>query len=166
MPAKPVFTPDQHEEIVAAAVRVWQTKFKAQKKTQEEMALALGITQQSVSNLVRGTYHPGIRVARAIANLDGKTLEQLIGDYAVPEAAPAMSLAEAVASGYGPSTAAQPFPNLTTCLQFHASSKHWSQWTIAAARAGFFGNADFAPPEWAGKLDHLEKALEKARKGM
>lgn len=163
MPAKPVFTPDQHEEIVAAAVRVWQTKFKAQKKTQEEMALALGITQQSVSNLVRGTYHPGIRVARAIANLDGKTLEQLIGDYAVPEAAP-LPVAEPAGAAYGASTTM--FPNLTTCLQFHASSKHWSPWTIAAARAGFFGNADFAPPEWAGKLDHLEKALEKARKGM
>jgi transcriptional regulator with XRE-family HTH domain len=165
MPAKPVFSPDQHEEIVAAAVRVWQTKFKAQKKTQEEMALALGITQQSVSNLVRGTYHPGVRVARAIANLDGKTLEQLIGDYAQPEVSP-MQLAEPVTQGHGPVSASQQFPNLTTCLQFHASSKHWSPWTIAAARAGFFGNADFAPPEWAGKLDHLEKALEKARRGM
>jgi DNA-binding XRE family transcriptional regulator len=164
MPAKPVFKPDEYEEIVAAAHRVWQTQFKAHKKTQEEMALALGITQQSVSNLLRGTYHPGIKVARAIANLDGKTLEQLIGDYAQPEGAP-MQLAEAVALGYSPATTSQQFPNLTTCLQFHASSKHWSPWTIAAARAGFFGNADFAPPEWSGKLDHLEKALEKARKG-
>jgi transcriptional regulator with XRE-family HTH domain len=164
MPAKPVFNPEQYEEIVQAAHRVWQTKFKAQKKNQEEMGLALGITQQSVSNLLRGTYHPGVKVARAIANLDGKTLEQLIGDYAVPEAAPT-TLAEPVGLGYTAANASV-FPNLTVCLQFHSSSKHWSPWTIAAARAGFFGNADFAPPEWAGKLDHLERALEKARKGL
>lgn len=162
MAAKAVFNAEQYEEIVQAAHRVWQTKFKALKKTQEEMGLALGITQQSVSNLLRGTYHPGVKVARAIANLDGKTLEQLIGEYALPEASPAMSLAETPV-GYV-NGAGAPFPNLTTCLQFHASSKHWSPWTIAAARAGFFGNADFAPPEWAGKLDALERALERARK--
>lgn len=164
MPAKPAFTADQYEEIVAAAVRVWQTKFKPQKKTQEDMALALGITQQSVSNLIRGTYHPGIKVARAIANLDGKTLEQLIGDYAVDVLPGPLPLAETTGA-YGAPGGAM-FPNLTVCLQFHSSSKHWSPWTIAAARAGFFGNADFAPPEWSGKLDHLERALEKARKGL
>lgn len=54
--------------------------------------------------------------------------------------------------------------HLDVCLQFYASSKHWSPWTIAAARAGFFGNSDFAPPEWAGKLDALETALNRARK--
>jgi len=49
-------------------------------------------------------------------------------------------------------------------MRFYASSKHWSPWTVAAARAGFFGSTDFAAPEWAGKLDILEKALERARK--
>lgn len=162
MPAKPVFRPEEYEEIVAAAHRVWQTQFKAHKKTQEEMALALGITQQSVSNLLRGSYHPGSKVARAIANLDGKTLEQLIGDdYAKPDVPPAHTHAEP--AGHPAHTL---FPNLTVCLQFHSSSKQWSPWTVAAARAGFFGNTDFAPPEWSGKLDHLEKALEKARKGL
>ncbi len=164
MPAKPVFRPEEYEEIVAAAHRVWQTQFKAHKKTQEEMALALGITQQSVSNLLRGSYHPGIKVARAIANLDGKTLEQLIGeDYAKPTVPPVAHAEQAATAAYG--SGAQ-FPNLTVCLQFHSSSKQWSPWTVAAARAGFFGNTDFAPPEWSGKLDHLEKALEKARKGI
>lgn len=164
MPAKPVFKPDEYEEIVAAAHRVWQTQFKAHKKTQEEMALALGVTQQTVSNLLRGSYHPGIKVARAIANLDGKTLEQLIGDdYARPQPQQPMLLAEPV-TGYG--TSGAQFPNLTVCLQFHSGSKTWSPWTVAAARAGFFGNSDLPAPEWAAKLDHLEKALEKARKGM
>lgn len=162
MPAKPVFNPEDYEEIVAAAHRVWQTKFKAQKKTQEDMALALGITQQSVSNLLRGTYHPGIKVARAIANLDGKTLKQLIGESYLQPDPPKAIAAEAATLSF----AGAQFPNLTVCLQFHSSSKQWSPWTVAAARAGFFGNTDLAPPEWSGKLDYLEKALEKARKAL
>lgn len=151
MAGKPVFTEDQHQILHAAALRVWK-RFKADGKTQEDMALALGISQQSVSNLLKGDYRPGFKPARAIANLDGKKLEQLLEGFALndtPSSAPP-----------GGST----FLNLDVCLQFYAATKHWSPWTIAAARAGFFGNADFAPPEWSGKLDLLERALEKARK--
>lgn len=118
------------------------------------MALAIGISQQSVSNLLKGKYNPGVKVARSIANLDGQTLEQLIGDFAEAEDAPIQR---------GPSSSSS-FANLDVCVQFFASTKHWSPWTLAAARAGFFGQADFAPPEWVPKLDHLEKALERARK--
>lgn len=153
MPAKPIFNEEQHEVIHAAALRVWR-KFKADKKTQEELALALGISQQSVSNLIKGTYSPGLKVARDLAVLDGKTLEQLIGDFA-----PATALLPVVHMNGGGT-----FSQLDVCLQFHASTKHWSSWTIAAARAGFFGTTDFSAPEWAPKLDYLEKTLERARK--
>lgn len=123
---------------------------------QEAYALALGVTQQTVSNLLKGTYHPGAAVAAAIANLDGQTLEQLVGDFVHPE-----SENQASSAAQSPSDS---FSNLSTCIAFYAASKHWSPWTIAAARAGYFGQADFAPPEWAAKLDVLEKTLEKGRK--
>jgi len=151
MAGKPVFTDEQHQVLHAAALRVWK-RMKLDGKTQEDMALALGISQQSVSDLLKGNYRPGFKPARAIANLDGKKLEQLLDGFAADDApAPAH-------------VAAGAFANLDVCIQFHAATKHWSAWTIAAARAGFFGNSDFAPPEWAGKLDALEKALERAKK--
>lgn len=157
MAQKPAFTPEQHEVIHAAAQRVWKNKFKWMKASpdhpggQEAMALALGVSQQTVSSLLKGKYKPGVKVARAIANLDGQRLEELVGDFAEPDAP--------VVPMNGTS-----FANLDVCIQFHASTKHWSPWTIAAARSGFFGQSDFAAPEWAGKLDQLEKALERVRK--
>lgn len=160
MPAKPTFSPEQRQVIHAAAKRVWKSKFAWMKKDgehpggQEAMALALGVTQQTVSNLLKGTYHPGAAVAAAIANLDGQTLEQLVGDFHHPEPESAAT----------PTAPPESFSNLSTCIAFYASSKHWSPWTIAAARAGYFGQADFAPPEWASKLDSLERVLEKSRK--
>lgn len=157
MAAKPVFTNEQMHLIHDAAARVWAAKFKGQEKAQAKMALALGISQQSISNLLKRSYRPGLKVATEIAILDGRgSLEELVGVVAEPER-PAMP-----PSGSGDDG---PFANLTVCVRFFSSTKHWSPWTIAAARAGFFGNADFAAPEWAGKLDHLERALEKARKG-
>ena len=164
MPAKPVFNAHQMEIIHATARKVWKEKFSWMKKRtkdhppgQEAMALALGITQQSVSSLLKGKYKPGLRVARNIANLDGQTLEALIGDFE-DEEAPKSSVPTL------PGLASSTFKNLDICIQFYASTKHWSPWTIAAARAGFFGTSDFAAPEWASKLDALERALEKARK--
>lgn len=157
MPAKPVFTEDQIDTIQAAANRIWRKQFKDQPQAQVKMALALGISQQSVSKLLKGEYKPGVKVATEIAVLDGKeSLEDLIGEYAGAEAAPA-AIENGLTNGSG-------FVNLDVCISFHAATKHWSPWTVAAARAGFFGNADFAPPEWVGKLDGLERALERARK--
>ncbi|MBA2685295.1 MAG: helix-turn-helix transcriptional regulator [Gemmatimonadaceae bacterium] len=154
MAGKPVFTEEQHEVLHACALRVWK-RFKAEKKTQEDMALALGISQQSVSDLLKGSYRPGYRPARMLANLDGKKLEQLLEGFSLD--------VEPGADAVTPRPLSS-FANLDVCIQFYASSKHWSAWTIAAARAGFFGGADFAPPEWAAKLDILERALDRARK--
>lgn len=160
MPPKPTWTTEQKEVLHATALRVWKAKFKDLRKDgdrpggQEAMALALGLSQQSVSALLKGTYVPGIKIARNLANLDGKTLEQLVGDFEDDD----VPLQPGLAFNGG------TFANLDVCVRFFASTKHWSPWTIAAAKAGFFGNADFAPPEWAIKLDHLEKALERARK--
>lgn len=162
MAAKPVFNDDQMEIIQATARRVWKAKFQSEGKTQEDMALAIGLSQQSVSNLLKGTYRPGVGPARQIALLAGKTLEELVGDFATENprsiAPPREDRERLVTVGLG------AFKNLDVCIQFHSATKHWSAWTIAAARAGYFGNSDFAPPEWAGKLDLLEKALERARK--
>lgn len=157
MPAKPIFTDEQYEVLHTAAMRVWRKHFKDQPKAQVKMALALGISQQSVSKLLQGHYRPGIKVATEIAVLDGKEdLEDLVGEFAAPAAAmPISPQQNGLSSG---------FANLDTCLAFFANSKHWSPWTIAAARSGFFGQADFAPAEWEPKLDQLEKVLERARR--
>ena len=162
MPAKPVFNQEQLDILQATAKKVFAAQFKWMKADkaagkmggQEAMALALGITQQSVSALMTGRYKPGVKVARGIANLEGHTLEQLVGDFADPEPAPT-----AGATGH-PNT----FRGLETCVEFHASTRHWSPWTLASARAGIFGLVDFPAPEWTPKLDALEKVLEKARK--
>jgi transcriptional regulator with XRE-family HTH domain len=156
MSGKSIFTDEQRDILRATARRIWLDRFKKQGKTQEEFALSLGISQQSASALIRGEYNPGLKPAKALANLEGTTLEQLIGDYAETSVQP----------GSGPThhSGSSTFKNLDICIGFYASSKHWSAWTVAAARAGFFGQSDFAPPEWAGKLDALEKSLERARK--
>jgi|CXWL01.1.fsa_nt_gi transcriptional regulator with XRE-family HTH domain len=155
MSAKPIFTEEQYEEIRTAAKRVWKYKFEAEGQTQRQMALALGVSQQSVSNLLRGTYRPGLKIATEIATLDGKDLEELIGSF------PSTPERQATRDLHGGPSA---FPNLDICIQFHAASKHWSAWTVAAAKAGYFGLTDFAAPEWTTKLDGLERLMEKGRK--
>ena len=175
------FTPEQQQIIRATARKVWRKQFawmKAVKRTktsparpggQEAMALACGVSQQTISALIDpdNKYKPGYKVAAAIANLDGKTLDDLIGEYGhdddLDEEAPASGTEERKSKQ--PPVGPEPFANLTTCIHYNASTKHWSPWTIAAARAGYFGLTDFPAPEWQGKLDLLEKALERARKG-
>jgi DNA-binding XRE family transcriptional regulator len=163
MPAKPIFTKEQHRLVQEAAIRVWEAKFKGQPAAQKKMALALDVSQQTVSNLLRGTYRPSLRVADEISTLDGKnTLEELIGVYGTGDVDEDGARRRKKADDG--EALAGPFANLDICIRFHASTKHWSPWTIAAARAGFFGNSDFSAPEWGPKLDQLEKALERARK--
>ncbi len=160
MPAKKPYSKEQEVLILEAANRVYAKHFKGQKQAQVKYALAVGLSQQSISKLLNGEYVPSPKIATEIAILDGKeSLEDLIGEFPPAEAAH-----EAIASGLVKLEKAEPFRNLTVCIDFYASSKHWSPWTIAAARAGFFGQSDFAPPEWSNKLDQLEKALERARK--
>lgn len=155
MAAKPIFTEEQFDTLQRTAKKLFRDKFQANGKSQKEMAFALGISQQSVSNLMRGTYRPGLQVATEIATLAGVELEDLVGTYAA--SSPAAHHAASHGSG-------SPYANLDICIQFFASSKQWSPWTIAAARAGYFGNSDFAAPEWASKLDMLERTLERAKK--
>jgi DNA-binding XRE family transcriptional regulator len=156
MPPKKQYTAEQEIILHEAALRVYNKHFKGQPKAQIKYGLAIGVSQQTVSKLIVGDYTPSPKIATEIAVLDGKeSLEELIGEFPVVEAAPA------AATG---AVQSEPFENLSTCINFHKSSKHWSSWTIAAARAGFFGNADFAAPEWTKKLDYLEKALERLRK--
>jgi DNA-binding XRE family transcriptional regulator len=174
MPAKKHFTPEQREIILATAKKIWRKKFEWMKKAtkdhpagQEAMALALGLSQQTVSSLIKpnSTYNPGFQVATAIANLDGKRLVDLIGDYGdePDDESEESSTHEKTATSMPPAAEAG-FRNLAVCIEFYAAEKHWSPWTVAAARAGYFGTSDFAAPAWATKLDYLEKLLEKARK--
>lgn len=174
MPKREDFTPAQQQVIRATAQKVWRKQFqwmKAVKRTktspakpggQEAMALALGLSQQTVSALLDpdNKYKPGYRVAAAVANLDGKTLDDLIGEYSHED----QSTEEEPESKAQPLVGPESFANLTICIHYNSATKHWSPWTVAAARAGFFGLSDFPPPEWQSKLDQLEKALERARK--
>lgn len=130
-------------------------KIRKRFKNQEQLALALHITQPSLSALMRGKFKPSVTLAKAIANLDSQTLEDLVGPYG-ESSAPS-------AKGSSP-FAASSFPNLEICIRFHSGQKHWAAWTVAAARAGFFGDEDFPGPSWVPHLDGLEKALERARK--
>lgn len=152
MAAKRSFTDEQYETLIAAVRRALADKKRF--RNQEACALALKLTQPSLSAMLHGKWKPGVTTARAIANLEGMTLEELIGPFAEdPPDAPTPT------SGNG------GFTNLTKCVEFYAGSKQWSAWTIAAAQAGYFGTTDFTPPQWEAKLDLLERALDKARKG-
>jgi DNA-binding XRE family transcriptional regulator len=144
MPKKATFSDEQYEHLFEAAKRI-RKKFK----NQEQMALSLGLTQQSVANLLLGKYKPSIEYARQIANADGRTLDDLVGDP-VP------------GTSYHDTLNRSEFKNLDLCVNYHGSK--WSPWTVAAARAGFFGASDVPAPEWEKKLDALERTLEKARK--
>lgn len=142
MPAKPAFTKSQYE-VLRVSARKAQKRFK----NQEEFALALSITQPSVSALLAGKWKPGVSTAKAIAHALGTTLNDLIGDYDEPRI----------------SDAPPPLPNLDVCIQFHTGTRAWSAWTVAAARAGVFGEADMPAPDWASKLDALESELKRLR---
>jgi transcriptional regulator with XRE-family HTH domain len=151
MPAKPAFTEPQIRILRETAKRLRRSF-----KSQEEFALALGVTQPSVSALIRGKWRPGITTAKAIAHLDQTTLEELVGPYGKTEDA---GHADAIAN-----TNAPRYPNLEACIRFYAGTRSWAQWTIAAARAGFWGESDLPPPAWPERLDALEKGLERLRR--
>jgi hypothetical protein len=147
MPAKPVFSKAQLDVLFDAANRA-----RRKYKNQTDFALALDITQPAASNLLKRKWAPGVSTARHIATAVGERLEDLVGEF---EEAPVK------ASIRRPQTV---FPNLEICVQFHAGRKTWGPWTIASAGAGLFGPTDYAPPEWAQKLDQLEDVLAKFRR--
>lgn len=125
------------------------------------MALALGITQQSVSNLLKGTYNPGWKVATNIANLDGQTLDQLLSHIESPPEE--LAIADTNTRIFGP-LPLSALPNLKKCVDYHEDEGRWAPWTIAAAQAGFFGEKDFPTKEWENRLDRLQAVMEKGRK--
>jgi DNA-binding XRE family transcriptional regulator len=150
MPKKVTFTDEQIETLFAVLEKA--AKDKKRFKNQEALALAVGLTQPSLSALLRHKWRPGVTTARAIANLAGETLEDMIGPLDGPDAERPSTGALAVA-----------FANLETCIRFYSGTKSWSPWTIAAARSGFFGETDFPAPSWPEKLDGLEQCLAKLR---
>ena len=73
MPAKPAFT-----EAQIRVLRETAKKVRKRFRTQEEFALALGITQPSLSSLLQGKWRPGVTTAKAIAHLEQVSLEDLV----------------------------------------------------------------------------------------
>ena len=156
MPAKSSFSQKQHEILLSVVRRAAENKKKW--KNQEQLALAIGITQPSLSGYLGGKWKPGVKIARGIAHLEGTTLEDLVGPFGEKDEEEKPSRARRVeASGH---------PNLELCVQFHASTHVWSPWTIAATRAGYFGPEDYPAPKWPERLNALEAAMEKARKSL
>lgn len=147
MPAKTAFSDDQIEVLIGV-LRKHQKRFK----NQTEMALALGITQPSLSSMLAGKWKPGLTTAKHIAALDQATLEDLLPDF---------RSVQSVRPGPG---GGSELVNLEKCLSWHDDEDRWATWTVAAARAGVFGTGDFAKAEWVVKLDALEKALARVRK--
>lgn len=153
MPAKTPFTDKQHATLHRAVKSASEDKKRF--RNQEQLALAIGMTQPSLSAYLLGKWRPGVQIARGIAHLEGVTLEELVGPFGVKETEKAG--AKVKKSGYA---------NLETCIDFYASTHTWSPWTLAAARAGYFGPEDFPPPKWLERLDGLEKLLDRSRKAV
>jgi transcriptional regulator with XRE-family HTH domain len=149
MAGKQYFTPEQYDILREAAGRA-RKKFK----TQQEFALALGITQPALSSMLKGRWKPGLTTANHIAEALGVTLDALVGPHGGTTATQARDGVDE----------ATPFPNMGVCLRFYQGQKSWSPWTIAAAKAGYFGAKDVAGPDWVERLDKLEMLLGKGRK--
>lgn len=145
---KPLFS-DRQVAILIMTIKKHRKEFK----NQSDLAKALELTQPALSNLLAGKWKPGMSTALAVAELDGQDLEDLIGPI----------------HGDAPSSTSLPseesFHNVDVCVKFFGGRKTWSPWTIAAAKAGVYGDTDFPSPEWEPKLDKLEKALAALRRG-
>ncbi len=107
------------------------------------------MSQPALSNLLKRKWAPSLKTARAIADIDGHaSLEAMIGPIEMTTSKPIKPVGV-------------PFPNLEACISYWAARKQWSPWTIAAAKAGYFGAKDIDGPEWEAKLDALEALLGK-----
>ena len=144
------FSHAQRVLLHKTANRVFEDKFKSKGK-QTSMAKALGLSQTSVSALLRGVYTPSVEVASELALLAGyDDLKDLTGPYYQPAADESGPLSSSTAM----------YPNLRKCVAFYEN--RWKPWVVAAAEAGYFAD-DVAPAAWAGRLDALAAALEKHR---
>lgn len=153
MPKKAPFSLAQYEKLQAVTKRRNKTF-----KTQKEHALALGITQQSLSNLIGGTYRPGISVAEHIAELEGVDLETLVGDFERPTPEPP------AVGRKGSKVGELLYPNLNACVTYHSSNgKLWAAWVVAAAQSGYFGILDVSSAEWFERLNKLEADMQGVR---
>lgn len=145
------FDEGQKRLLWKTAHDVYEEQFKHKDAPQKKMGLALGITQTTVSALLRRKYTPSVHVAEQLSMLAGhEELEDLIGPYFLPS----------VGDAEVPSARKVTYPHLRTCLDFHGRER-WKPWTVAAAEAGFFGSEDVAPAEWERRLDQLEAKLSK-----
>lgn len=148
---KPLFAPYQ-VKILVDTIKKHRKDFK----NQSDLAKSLKLTQPALSNLLAGKWKPGMTTALAIAELEGVELHDLIG--------PLQSGAEAAPSGTLPVLDEERYHNIDVCVKFWSGRKSWSAWTIAAAKAGVFGDQDLPAPEWQPQLDKLEKALAELRR--
>lgn len=148
---KPLFAPYQ-VKVLIETIRKHRKDFR----NQSDLAKAIKLTQPALSNLLAGKWKPGMTTALAIAELDGMELRDLIGPLHGAEPPPSGTLP--VLSDD------ERFRNIDVCVKFFGGKKNWSPWTIAAAKAGVYGDEDFASPEWEEKLDKLEKALGNVRR--
>ena len=48
--------------------------------TQKQLAVAVGISRQTMNAIEQGTYNPTIKLCRAICRVLGKTLDELFGE--------------------------------------------------------------------------------------
>ena len=150
MPKRSRITFDEGQKrlLWKTAHDVYEQQFKDKESPQKKMGLALGITQTTISALLRRKYTPSVHVAEQLSMLAGhEELEDLIGPYFLPNAD----------DGVPPSRKGV-YPKLRTCLDFHGRER-WKPWTVAAAEAGYFGGEDVAPAEWERRLDQLESRL-------
>lgn len=140
--AKPIFTPAQIAKLVEVA-----KEHRPRFRNQTDMAKELNLSQPALSALLLHKWKPGLKTAEAIARLAGRSLREVIGEYADGTALPTVQDGSVSA-----------LKNLETCIAFFATQKRWSRATLAAARAGLWAD-DVAPPAWEQRLDDLERVL-------
>lgn len=57
--------------------RIRECRFFADEMTQQELAEHIGVTRQTVAAIEKGKYAPSLEVAFRIANLFGKSIEDI-----------------------------------------------------------------------------------------
>ena len=145
------FSAEQKLKIIQIANRIFMDKFKGKDRPQVKMGLALGISQTSVSALLRGDYPPSLKVVESLATLAGfEDVRAMVGDYYVPGRELVNLEVEE-----------KRFPNLRKCIDYHEDNR-WPKWVLATAQAGYFSD-DTTPDKWTARLDQLERSLKKTQ---